>query len=326
MVKRRNLIVALGAGALAPRCAFAQQKKVWRIGFLWEIDPSADIPRLAALKTGMSELGYVEGRDYIVEERTAKSEIARLPALAAELVALKVDVIFTAGTPAALAARKATGDIPIVIATAGDPVGSGLAATLAHPGGNVTGLTNISSELVTKRLDVLRELLPRMQRVGLLYDPDNALDALSLVRFESYCTKLKLQGIRAPMRKAGEVDEAFAMLTRNKAQAVIVPPSNTNHASRTVIVQRALKLRLPTVVGRADYAEAGGLVSYAPDILDLHRRSAAYVDKIFKGARPGELPIEQPTKFEFVVNMKTAKVLGIKIPNSILVQATKVIE
>ena len=243
-----------------------------------------------------------------------------------ELVALKVDVILAAGTPATLAAKKVTGDIPIVVATAGDPVGSGFAATLARPGGNVTGLTNISSELVTKRLDLLRELMPKVQRVGLLYDPNNPLDTLSLARFVAYCDKLKLQAVRAPMRRVDEIEEAFATLTRNKAQGVIVSPAATNNAARAIIAQYALKHRLPAIVGRADYAEAGGLISYAPDIPDLHRRSAAYVDKIFKGAKPGDLPIEQPTKFEFVGNMKTAKALGLKIPDSILVQATKVIE
>jgi putative ABC transport system substrate-binding protein len=326
MNNRRKLVVALGAGMLSPRAAFAQQKKVWRIGFLWEVEPSIDIPRVDAFKKGMSELGYVERRDYVVEERSARSDLARLPALAAELVASNVDVILPAGTPAALAMTRISSDIPLVVATAGDPVGSGLAASLARPGGKVTGLTNMSSELVTKRLDVLRELLPSLQRVGLLFDPNNALDVLSLSRFEAYCKRLKLQAVRSPVRNADDVSGVFSTLTRSRAQAVIITPSNTNNSLRTVLVQTVMKHRLPAVGGRADYAEAGGLISYAPDILDLHRRSAAYVDKIFKGAKPGDLPIEQPTRFEFVLNLKTAKVLGLKIPNSILVQATKVID
>jgi putative ABC transport system substrate-binding protein len=191
----------------------------------------------------------------------------------------------------------------------------------------VTGLTqDVGTDLYTKRLDVLREVLPALQRVGLLYDPNNALDALSLARFEAYCNILKLQAVRSPVTKADDVSGAFSTLIRSRAQAVIVTPTNTNNPLRNVIVQTATKLRLPAIAGRADYAEAGGLISYAPDIPDLHRRSAAYVDKIFKGAKPGDLPIEQPTRFEFVLNLKTAKTLGIKISNSILVQATKVIE
>lgn len=318
-------MILIGASAIAP-LALAQQKKVWRIGFLWEVEPSKDIARLDAFKKGMSELGFVEQRDYVVEERSARADLSQLPALAAELAALKVDVIMTAGTPSALAANKAAGSIPVVTATAGDPVGSGLAGSLARPGGKVTGLTNISSELVVKRMDLLREVMPRIQRVGLFYDPGNSLDMLTLARFEEYCVKLNLQPVRAPARNRDEIAGAFAVLIRNRAQAVIVPPTNTNHSSRELIVQTAAKQRLPCIVGRADYAEAGGLISYAPDIPDLHRRSAAYVEKILKGAKPGDLPIEQPTKFEFVVNMKTAKALGIKIPQSVLLQATKVIE
>ena len=326
MNTRRKLVLALGAGAFAPLAAFAQPRKVWRIGFLQESKPTTDIPRLDAFKAGMSALGYVEGKDYVTEIRSAQDNLAGLPALAAELVALKVDVILPTGTPAAMAASKATREIPIVIATVGDPVGSGLAASLARPGGNVTGLTNLSAELITKRLDLLRQILPRMRRVGLLYDSSNPVDALGLTRFVSDCAKLQLQSIRAPARKAEEIAAAFKTLARDNAQGLIVIPSNANNTSRASIIEHAAKQRLPAVYGRSDYAEAGGLISYAPDVVDLHRRSAAYADKIFKGAKPGDIPIEQPTRFDFVLNMKTAKALGLRIQGSILVQATRVIE
>ena len=225
-----------------------------------------------------------------------------------------------------MTASKATREIPILTTTAGDPVGSSLAASLARPGGNVTGLTSIASELVTKHLDLLRQLLPRMRRVGFLHDPNNQNDALGLARFESDCGKLKLQSIRAPARKADEIATAFKILTRYQTQGLIVTGTSTNTASRERFINHVAKHRLPAVYSRSDFAEVGGLLSYGPDFADLYRRAAAYTDKIFKGAKAGDLPIEQPTRFEFVLNMKTAKALGLKVSNSILVQATKVIE
>ena len=328
MITRRKIVLALGATALvSPLSSFAQPaKKVWRIGFLQESEPSKDIPRLDAFNAGMSALGYAEGRDYVIEQRSAQSDLARLPALAAELAALRVDLILITGTPSAMAASKVTRDIPILSATVGDPIGSGLAASLSRPGGNFTGLTNLSGELVTKRLDLLRQLLPRMRRVGFLYDPNNRLNEIQLARFESDCTKLQFQPVRAAARTAEEIPAAFMTLKRKNAQGLIAGAGNTNNSSRKTIVELAAKHRLPAVFYRSDFAEAGGLISYAPDVLDLHRRTAAYADKIFKGAKPGDLPVEQPMRFDFVLNMKTAKALGLKIPGSILVQATRVIE
>ena len=326
MITRRKILIAFGGALAAPFASFAQQRKVWRIGFLLESEQSTYIRRVDAFKAGMSALGYAEGRDYVIEIRSAQSDPARLPALAAELVALKVDVIVSQGTPSAVAASKATREIPILITTVGDPVGIGLAASLARPGGNVTGLTSLGTELYTKRLDLLTKLLPRMRRVGLLYDPNNQNDALTLTRFESDCAKLQLQRIRAPARKPEEIAAAFMTLARYKAQGLIVTANSTNDASQKRIIEHAAKHRLPAAYGRSEYAEAGGLFSYGTDFVDLYRRAAAYADKIFKGTKPGDLPNEQPTKFELVVNMKTAKALGIKIPNSILVRADRVIE
>ena len=334
MISRRQVVIALGAGALAPfaylapLASFAQPRKVWRIGFLLAFEPSYYTLWIDAFKAGMSALGYAEGRDYVIELRSYHSDSARLPALAAELVALKIDMIVSTSTGSALAASKATREIPILTTNAGDPVGNGLAASLRRPGGNVTGLTSLSAELYTKRLDLLRQLLPRMRRVGFLYNPDpkSQIDALNLARFEADCGKLQLQPIRAPARNAEEIASAFKILARDKVQGLIVTTGSTNSNSQARIIELAAKQRLPAVYARRDWAEAGGLLSYAPDYSDLWRRAAAYADKIFKGAKPGDLPIQQPTLFEFVLNMKTAKALGLKIPGSILVQATRVIE
>jgi putative tryptophan/tyrosine transport system substrate-binding protein len=326
-MKRRDAVLALFALTTPPFACLAQQRgKVWRIGFLQESDPSTDIPRIVPFKQGMAALGYVEGRDYVIEQRSAKAELSRLPTLAAELVARKVDVIVPTGTAAAVAARKATREIPILIATIGDPVGTGLATSLARPGGNVTGLTNLTADLVIKRLDLLRQFVPELHRVGLLYDPNNPIDALQLAQFESGCSKLQLQPVSAPARNAEELAQAFEILVRAKVQALHVTVSSTNNSSRKIIIAHAAKHRLPAAYGRSDYAEDGGLIAYAADASDLNRRAAVYADRIFKGANPADLPIEQPTKFDLVVNLKTARMLGLKIPQSVLLRADRVIE
>jgi len=328
MNNRRKLLVALGVSVVAtPLSSFAQQQgKIWRVGFLWEGEQSDYVQYIDAFNAGMRELGYVEGKDYAIEHRSAQNDLARLPALAAELIALKVNVIVPAGTSSAVAASKATREIPIIIAIIGDPIGSGLAATLRRPGANVTGLTNLASELFTKRLDLLRQILPDMRRVGFLYNPDNAANVLGLKQFELGCTKLGFQSIRARVRKADEIASTFNALHREKAQGIIVTNASTNIAWRASIIEHAAKHRLPAVYGQNLFADSGGLLSYAANYPDLYRRTAAYADKIFKGAKPGDLPIEQPTKFELIANLKTAKALGIEIPNSILVRADRVIE
>jgi putative ABC transport system substrate-binding protein len=328
MITRRELLMALVTGALARVFnVYAQPPgKVWRIGLLLERPPSDHAPNIAGFKAGMSELGYAEGKDYVFEQRSAQGVLGRLPALAVELVALNVDLIYSTGTPSAVAARNATRDIPILIITVGDPIGAGLAATLARPGGNVTGLTGLSSELLTKRLDLLHQLVPGMRRVALLYDPDNAADALSLKQFESGCAKLALNPMRAPVRKAEEIIAAFNTLKRDNAQGLIVTNSTMMLVARERIIEQAAKHRLPAIYGSTQFAESGGLMTYSANTVDLNRRVAAYAVKIFKGAKPSDLPIEQPTKFDLVLNMKTAKGLGIKFPQNILVLANKVIE
>jgi putative ABC transport system substrate-binding protein len=274
----------------------------------------------------MRELGYVDGRDYVLEQRAASNDISRLHALAAELIALKVDLIVASGTPSALAARDATREIPILIIGAGNPVGSGLAASLRRPGGNVTGLTTITSELVSKRLDLLRQIVPGLRRVGFLYDPDNASTMLSYKQLQSDCARLGYTLIAAPVHKREDFAAAFSALQRDKAQGLLVSNASLFRTLRASIIEQAAKHRLPAVYGGLGWSEAGGLVAYFVNPVEAYRRAATYADKIFKGAKPGELPIEQPTTFELVVNLKTAKALGLTIPPSVMVQATRVIE
>ena len=329
MISRRQLLTALGASALvAPFASLAQQQgKVWRVGFLWErgqLDADS-VKRFEAYKTGMRELGYTDGAGYTTEHRSAQSDLARLPALTAELLALKVDVIVVSGTPAAVAAHNVTRATPILITLVGDPIGNGLAESFRRPGRNVTGLTNLGSELYSKRLDLLRQMLPGIRRVGFIYNPADTGNTRALMQFEADCAKLGFKSIRASVRKPDDIAAAFNTLISEKTQGLIVT-GGTNYAWRSSIFELAGKHRLPAIYASSIFAEAGGLISYAPDNADLYRRSAAYADKIFKGVKPSDLPIEQPTLFEMVLNMKTAKALGLKIPNSILAQATKVIE
>lgn len=318
-----------GAGALLhPVKSFAQEKpgKVWRIGFLMESVATEFAARVDAFKLGLRELGYTDGRDYIIEHRAAAGDMARLPALAAELIALNVDLIVSTGTPSAMAARDATREIPILITGAGDPVGSGLATSLRRPGGNVTGLTQIGTELTSKRLDLLRQIVPGLSRVGFLYDPNNASLVLELKQLQSDCMKLGYTLLEAPVRKGDEIVVAFGALRRDKAQGLLVTDPAWFRTWSERIIEHAAKHRLPAVFNSFRSADRGGLITYAVNIQDNYRRAAAYADKLFKGANPGELPIQQPTRFELVINLRTAKALGLTIPPSVMVQATRVIE
>jgi putative tryptophan/tyrosine transport system substrate-binding protein len=331
MITRRIFVIALGAVAIsAPLASFAQAPgKLRRIGFLWEREQSdrGHVANLEAFKRGLRELGYMEGKTYTIEHQSAQDDVTRLPTLAAQLVALKVDVIVSTGTPSAIAARSATREIPILITTAANPVGSGLAGTLARPGGNVTGITQgVGHDLYSKRLDLLRQIVPGMRRVGFLYDPNNTGVVGGLKHFEADCRKLELKSLPAPVRNAEDIAAAFDALTRDQAQGLIVSNPSTFGTWRDSIIERAARHRLPAIYVAPNNVEAGGLIAYGPLFSDLYRRAAAYADKIFKGAKPGDLPIEQPNKFELVVNLKSAKALGITIPQSILVSADKVIE
>jgi putative ABC transport system substrate-binding protein len=336
MDRRRFLLTSLAGALAAPRAAEAQQAgKVYRIGYLSPSSPS-DPERLAspfgerglaAFRQGLRELGYVEGKNIAIEKRWAEGKFERLPDLAAELVRLKVDIIVSVVTQASLAAKNATRTIPIVMVAPGDPLGSGLVANLARPGGNVTGPSSMYSDLVVKQLEVLKEIVPGLSRVAVLWNPANAAwQAQMLKATEVAATALRLQVQLVEARGPDELEGAFAGMARERASALLVAVDVifALHARR--IADLAAKRHLPAMYGSSEHVEAGGLISYAPDIPDVFRRAATYVDKILKGAKPSDMPVEQPTKLLLVINVKTAKALGLTIPPSLLLRADQVIE
>ena len=325
MITHRNLLLAFAAVVFAAALPVHAQPAdgVHRVAVL--IAGSVSDPENAAFFDGMRTLGYVEGVNVFFERRFANGNIERLPALATELVATQPYVIFAPVTPAALAARKATRDIPIVFALTADPIGSGLAATLPRPGGNATGLTSLNAELAGKRMQLLKELSPRIARAAFLYNPDNSPDQLQLAALERAAVPLGITVVRLGVRKAQDYDSAFAEAKAKRADALMIVPSPLNIRFRARILEFAAKGRLPTMEAQSA-SQNHALISYATSRPDNFRRAAVYVDKILKGAKPGDLPIEQPTKFELMVNLKTAKALGLTIPESILFRADKVIE
>ena len=328
MTYRRKLIIALLASSLGvPLASFGQQAaKVARIGFLEASSPSAIAARIEAFRQGLRELGYVEGKNVAIEYRYAEGNFDRLPALAAELVRLNVNVIVTGGPTAIPAAKAATTVIPIVMAFDTDPVGSGFAASLAKPGGNITGLSTLAPELSAKQIELLKEIVPKLARVAVLGTASRPGSAHALREVENAAKALKVQVQFQDVVDPKGIDAAFLAARKGSADAVLVLGSPLFNANRMELTELASKSRYPVIYDRAEFVEAGGLMTYSVSLADLARRAATYVDKILKGAKPGDVPIEQPTKFDLVVNMKTAKALGIKIPNSVLAQATKVIE
>ena len=328
MITRRTALLSLASLLAAPFAAEAQPAgKVWRIGLLDYASP--DPARLAwwrAFQDRLRELGYVEGQNVVFQPRWGNGQVSRLPGLATELVAAKVDILVTAGSPAALAAKQVTSSIPIVTASGPDPVELGLVASLGRPGGNVTGVTSISSELSAKRLELLKELIPRVSRVAALWDRGaNRGSALRDTEVAARSLGIALQSV-AVRPDPSAYEAAFVAMKRDGAGAVIVVSSAAFFASRQRIADLALTHRLPSAVGSKEYAEAGGLISYGADSPDQFRRAAVFVDKILKGAKPADLPVEQPTKLELIINLKTAKALGLTIPPSLLRRADHVIE
>jgi len=303
-----------------------QSSKVPRIGYLSGQSPSNSRARREAFQRGLRELGYVEGKNIVIEWRYAEGKLDRVPAIAAELVRLKVDVIVAAGGNATASVTKdATNTIPIVVTNVADPVGSGFAASLARPGGNITGLAAIAFDLASKRLELVAEAFPRVSRVAVLLDPHDASKVVELKEAQAAAKilGLKLQAIevQSPSNFAG----AFKIATRDRAGVLIVFGSAVTNTGRNAIAEMAAKNLLPTMWAERGVMDAGGLMSYGPSYADLFRRAATYVDKILKGAKPADLPIEQPTKFELVINLKTAKQIGRTIPPNVLVRADKVI-
>ena len=321
-----GLAVVLTLGfTLAPISAKAQPQsgKVYRIGLLGTASGQAN--RVEALRAGLRDLGYVEGRNIVFEYRWAEGKYERLPDLAAELVHLNVDVLVTSGTPGVRAAKQATTTIPIVMAASGDAVATGLVASLARPGGNITGSVFFSPELSSKRLELLKEAVPRVTQVAYLMNPDNPVAQANLKAMEITSRILKVGLRQSEARGPDEFENAFAAMAKQHVDALAISQDAMIISNAGVIGDLAAKRQLPSI-GPAEFAAAGGLIGYGHDSIALYRRAAYFVDRIFKGARPADIPIEQPTKFELVLNMKTAKALGITIPQSILVRADKVIE
>ena len=305
----------LGCLGVLPAGHAQQPAQVFRIGFLGSGSPADTDPRLDAFRQGLRDRGYTEGRTIAIE---------RLPALAAELVALKVDVIVASATPAALAAKNATTTIPIVFATGGDPVGT-LVASIARPGGNVTGLSLVGPELVARQLQLLKEAVPTASRVAVLSNPDNPYSTIMIKEVDTAARSLKVRIQLVEWRGGASADAAFEVMAKERAHALMVLFDPILTGQRVRIAELANKHRLPSMYPHREYAEVGGLMAYGASLTDLYRRAATYVDKILKGARPADLPVEQPTKFELVVNLGTAKSLGLKIPQPILLRANETI-
>ena len=312
--------------ALSAPAAVAQQASdLPRIGFLFYGSPGPS-PEIEAFKKGLADVGYTEAQNVAVEYRFAGGRPERLPELATQLVALRPSVIVAPGTPAAVAAKQATGEIPIVFVGVADAVGSGLAASFARPAANVTGLTSNSAQLGGKRLELLKAVVPKASRIAVLYNPGDSSNVLASKELEQSAPALGLTLQRVEVRQPTEFESAFAAMTRRQAQALFGAAGLLTTSHRDVLVHLAAKARIPAIWGERQFVESGGLMSYAADFYDQIRRSAIYVEKILKGSKPGDLPIEQPMKLDLVINLKTARALGLAIPQSLLLQADRVID
>jgi len=327
---RRDTVLALLALGAAPFAEAQQAAKVPRIGYLFS-NLATTSHLWEAFRQGLRDLGYVEGRNVVIESRDAEGKLERLPAVAVELVALKVDVIVVGGTPQALAAMQATRTLPIVFAAVGDPVSDGLVTSLARPGGNVTGFSTSSAapEIIGKRLELLTQAVPGVTRAAVLWQPGGQgertnKDLLHGTDVAARALGLRLQVVE--VRGPDDFDRAFSDVTRERAGVLTVLGTTMFFNARRRLVDLAAKNRMPAVYPLREFVDAGGLMAYGPNLADLFRRAATYVDKIIKGAKPADLPVEQPTKFELVINLKTAKALGITIPQSVLARADEVIE
>jgi len=308
-----------------PSVSAAQQpKKIPRIGFL---SPTSDDSRVEAFRQGLRELGYNEGRNIAIEYRWADGKFERLPELAAELVRLKVDIVVAVVTQASLAVKNATRTIPIVMIGVADPVSSDLVASLARPGANITGTSSMTAEIVGKHLELLKETLPKISRVAVLWNPANPIfQAIQLRETEDAARALGVRLQLVEARGTDEIDRAFETVARERTRAVLILNDPVFTAHRKRMADLSAKHRLPAVSGTLEYTEVGGLMAYGPSFPDMHRRAATYVDKILKGAKPADLPIERPTKFELVIKLKTAKQIGLTIPPNVLVRADRVIK
>ncbi len=316
------VVTLLGWAAMAEA---QQAKKVPRIGYL-SLRPPGPFPSREAFRQGLRDLGYAEGQNIVIEYRQAADRVDQLRAFAAELVNLKVEVIVTSGSQATRAAKEATSSIPIVMTSSSDPVGTGFVASLARPGGNITGLSLLSPDLSGKRLELLKEIVVGISRAAVLWNPDDPPAALSLKETEAAAQALGIKLQPLEVREPNDFDSAFISATKGRTGALIILPAPImgTHAGR--IADLALRSRLPAISYASEFPEAGGLMSYGANLSDLYRRAATYVDKILKGRKPADLPVEQPMKFELIINLKTAKQIGLTIPPNVLVRADKVIK
>ena len=323
-----RIVGVIAYAYLLTLCSLAEAqpvKKVPRIGFLAALSPSAISARVEAFRQGLAELGYVEGKTIAIDYRWANGKFEQVPALAAELVNLKPEVIVTAGPTDKRAAKQATSTIPIVMAFDNDPVGSGFVATLARPGGNITGLSTFTPETTGKRLEILKEIVPRLGRAAVFGTSTEPGKEQSLKETQSVAAALGIHLHYIEIGTPKDIEPAFREAVRDRADAILVLNSPVLNSRREELAELAIKSRLPTAYGQGEYVQAGGLMSYGPNIVELFRRTATYVDKIFKGAKPSELPVQQPKTFEFIINLKTAKQIGLTIPPNVLTRADKVI-
>jgi putative ABC transport system substrate-binding protein len=325
-MRRREFITLLGGATAWPLAVRAQQAgKVWRIGFLGLASPSSWASQVEALRTGLRALGYVEGHNTVVEFRWAEEKYDRLPTLAAELVRLEVDVLVTHSTPGTLAAKRATTTIPIVMVHSGDAVAAGLVASLSRPGGNITGSVFFNPEICAKRLELLKEAFPLTNQVAVLLNPDNPINRPALEAMEITARSIKVELRKLEARGPNEFESAFSTIAQRRVDAVTINEDSMLIANVGAVAELAARMRLPSA-GFDRFAEAGGLIEYGVNFLQMYRRAAVFVDKILKGAKPADIPIEGATKFEVVINMKTAKALGVTFPTPILLRADRVIE
>ena len=326
VIDRRALLIGCASVLATPFVAETQQPKAAKIGFLLGGTLSTPSVQIEPFKRTLSEKGWIEGQNLTLEYRPAEGHYERLQALARELIARGVDVIVTDGTPQTRATIEVTKTIPVVMATTGDPVASGLVRSLAHPGGNLTGASYFLPEINVKRLELLKEAAPHIARVAVVYNALNAVDERAVVAIEAVATTLKLRIQRLAIQAPADCDAVFPLLTRQRMDAVTMVEDALIHSYALRVVDVALKGGVPVVVGLSRLVEGGGFMSYGPNRLELWRKAALLTDKILRGAKPGDLPVEQPTKFELVINLKTAKALGLTIPRSLVARADQVIE
>jgi putative ABC transport system substrate-binding protein len=323
-MKRREFITLLGGAAAAPVAARGQQGKIWRIGTLETTSLALNSTNFAALQDALRTLGYVEGRNLIIIYRSAEGRNERFPQLAAELLDMKIDLILTRGTPATIAARNADGTIPIVMTSTANPYA--VVGNIARPSGNVTGLASLLVDSLSKRIELIAEIVPNLARFGSLVNPDNPTFVRSRMEIEAASRSLGIEFVLLNVRTSDDLDAAFVTASNQQIGALTVATETVTQANRKLIVDLAAKHRIPAIYGSREFVEAGGLIAYGVSYPDLYRRAAIYIDRIFKGAKPADLPIEQPTRFYLVVNLKAAKGIGLTIPEKFLVRADEVIE